>query len=119
MHQPGAVVTAADIERLVARDFAVDVHDEVWRILRTYGAESWHNEVARVRAAMLKVADGDVARLRAASETATQDYRDALVAAEYPNAWQRTPLTRDLPEAERREVYGSDKAQYDAWFHRP
>ena len=118
MSQPVAVVTAADVERLVARDFALAERANVWALLRSYGVESYEREVDRVRAALLRVADGRVGALREAVRVAKEDYRDALVMAEYPLFWKRTAETPELPEYERAELHAADRRQYEEWFHR-
>ena len=118
MSQPVASVTAADVERLVARDFAPAEQPTVWALLRSYGVESYEREVDRVRAALLRVADGRVGALEEAVRLAKEDYRDALVMAEYPLFWKRTAETPELREHERAELHAADRLVYDAWFRR-
>jgi hypothetical protein len=70
-------VTSADVERVVRRDFPADCVPEVLAILREYGTESWQREPHRVRLAV-KLAAGNIERLRFQIETAKGDYRDVL-----------------------------------------
>ena len=63
MNQPVASVTSADVQRLVSRDFAAFEHPAVWALLKSYGTESHESDVDRVRAAVLRVAEGQVGRL--------------------------------------------------------
>jgi hypothetical protein len=118
MRQPVASVTAADVERLVLRDFAPAEHTTVRALLGSYGVESYEREVDRVRAALLRVADGRVGPLEDAVRVAKQDYRDALVMAEYPLYWKRTAETPDLPQHERADIHEADRRRYDEWFRR-
>jgi hypothetical protein len=71
------------IEERVRTEFGDDF-DVAMGVLRTYGVTSYHAEVDRVRRAILTLAKGDLALLRRETELACTDYRDVLVAAEYP-----------------------------------
>ncbi len=84
MKQPKPSATAADVERIVRRDFGAEMASEVHTILLAFGAESWHRETDRVRLAALKLAGGDLSQLRGEIEAASIDYRDTLAAAESP-----------------------------------
>lgn len=117
--QPVPKVTPEDVERVVRRDFAVHDQTTVLAILGEYGTESWHREYARVQLAALKLADGDVEKLRKAITTAKRDYRDALAVAEYPAYSRRGFQTRKLPAEEYRRIVASDWQQYEAWLGRP
>lgn len=68
--QPTPTVTARDVDRVVARDFSPGSAPEVAAILAEYGMEDWHGEKDRVRLAVLKLAGGNIDRLRVAIETA-------------------------------------------------
>ena len=116
MPQRAPELSQADIDRLIARDFPPIDRARVTAALEEYGKESWHNEVIRVRAAILKMADGDLERLRVDLEVAKTDYRDVLAAAEYP-LYSRRPFD-DMPDAERERIIADDWAQYQEWLTR-
>lgn len=115
--QPVPEVTEDDLERIVRRDFPLEDLTSLMAILNEYGTDEWHREPTRVRLAALKMANGSVTRLRASIELAKSDYRDVLVAAEYPSyykiEWSRV---RELPAEELRRVIDSDWQQYEAWL---
>ena len=66
-------------------------------ILRRYGTEPHEREVDRVRAACVKLAEGDEAKLEYFVSVAKKDYRDVLFWADNP---QEAKL--DTPEKRRR-----------------
>jgi hypothetical protein len=82
-------------------------------MLREYGTEEWHREPTRVQLAALKVANGNVQRLRACIDSAK---RDALAAAEYPAYCKIGFRVRELPAEERRRIIDGDWQQYDEWL---
>lgn len=118
MAQPVPKVTEQDIQRLVDRDFPSRA-DEVHSILRQYGPQPWHNEALRVRAAILRLADGDLTRLESALETAKSDYRDALATAEYPEMFRAgfRDTSKFTPD-QLAEIEARDWQQYRDWFDR-
>ena len=82
-------------------------------ILATYGNEKHERETERVRLAILKISGSDLDRIRRNTTLAKQDYRDTLVAAEYPNQgrnWQvpNGPAKQKLIE--------KDRQQYEKWL---
>lgn len=110
--QPVPEYSETDLSRVVARDFEARRAAEVLRALEDYGAEAWHTEVLRVRMACLKLADGDVIRLRAALIAACEDFRDVLACAEYPR------YLRAHDAASKREAVAQDWEELQAWLHR-
>ena len=117
MDQPAPTVSAADIERLIARDFPAKDVAAVRSALAEYGRKDWHREPIRVQAAMLKIADGSLARLRTAVATADQDFRDVLCAAEYPRYLVEI-RPAETNEAKRHSVIADDWRQYREWFEK-
>ena len=111
-------VTAADVARIVRRDFSADEYDTVMATLSEYGTGKWEPELARVRLAALKLADGSLQKLRAAIELAKCDFRDALTAAEYPSHWKRMSQSPKLSTQELKQVINSDSQQYEEWLKR-
>lgn len=116
--QPIPQVTPDDVERVVRRDFPADEYTTVTAMLNEYGTEKWHRGPARVQLAALKVANGNVQKLRACIDSAKSDYRDALVAAEYPSYRKIGFRVRELPENERHRIIGEDWRQYEEWLKR-
>ena len=96
------------------RDYGEDLIEEVLTTLATYGDEAWHREPERVRLAALKLAAGDLERLRQTVTDAGLDYRDVLAAAEYPAYLRTNP--GDLGEEERVQIIEADWQQYQAWL---
>jgi hypothetical protein len=82
--------------------------------LRRYGTESYENEPARVRLAVLKISGGDLDRIRSNVATAKQDYRDILAYAEFPrqmgqDSWKLSP-------AQNRALVAADRREYEDWL---
>jgi len=109
-------VTAADIERVVRRDFPEAQVADVLAMLAEYGTEIWHKERERVRLAALKLANGDVGKLRSTIDRAKLDYRDVLAPAEYPKFMQEGMRFRRLRSRDREVIYTDDWQQYERWF---
>ncbi|HEV2431178.1 MAG TPA: hypothetical protein VGT43_06665 [Burkholderiales bacterium] len=112
MRQPAGTYTEADLERIIARDFAQDFIPAVKALLSRYGKESWQREVLRVQMACLKCANGDLEALERAVENACCDYRDVLGPAEYPTYYKAR-----TPEAKQKAIE-SDWKQLQAWLNR-
>jgi hypothetical protein len=116
--QPTAVVTDADVERITRRDFDPAQADEVLALLATYGTADWEREAPRVRAAILKLADGNIEHLRRELDVAKRDYRDVLLGAEYL-AYGALTLRHPHPTAEdAQRAIDADWSQYEAWLRR-
>ena len=78
--QPVPDVTPEDVERIVRRDFREEELPAATALLAGY-KKGTHGS-ARLQVAALKLANGSLEKLRMNLEL---DYRDILVAAEYPN----------------------------------
>lgn len=116
-NQPVPKVSDADVRRIVNRDFAEDQQRQATALLAQYGSEDWHREAARVRLAALKLAGGDLVRLRDQIELACRDYRDVLISAEYPEYHVRSMKGR-FGRGERAAALTSDWEQYSKWLQR-
>jgi hypothetical protein len=116
--QPTPTISSADIERIVARDFAAEFANEVLSILGEFGTEEWQKETNRVRIAALKLAAGSIERLRAAIETGKRDYRDLLALAEYPLYMRSVGPSEQLSPEERQRIIEADWQQYCDWLER-
>jgi len=109
-------VTAADIERVVRRDFAEGQVPNALAILAEYGPQAWHRESARVRLAALKLANGSLDGLRQAIDRAKLDYRDVLAPAEYPKYTQFGFRARRLRSRVQQQIFSDDWQQYERWL---
>ena len=116
--QPTPNVTSADVARIVSRDFPAGRADEVLAMVEEYGTERWHDEPHRVRLAVLKLAAGNIERLRREIEEAKRDYRDVLAPAEYPSYCRRVPGPGVVPPEEEQRIIDADWKQYQDWLTR-
>jgi hypothetical protein len=116
--QPAPIITSADVDRVVRRDFPADRVPEVLAMLEEYGRQTWQREPHRVRLAALKLAAGSIERLRDQIESAKCDYRDVLAPAEYPGYSKRMFRIRDLPQDEQQRIIDGDWKQYQDWLTR-
>ena len=98
-----SALTAADIERIISREFP-SAKLEVKGILESYGKQPWEHEPHRVRAAVLYLAKGKIEDVRSLVRAACSDYRDVLMWAEYPS----------YDEGER--ARDTDVERYRAWL---
>jgi len=117
MSQPVPKVSEADVERIVRRDFPEPEVPAVLAALAAYGTKAWHNEVPRVRLAILKLAAGRGDALARAVALADVDYRDVLAAAEYP-AYFRTISPVEPDTVKRKLAIDADWQEYRAWFEK-
>jgi hypothetical protein len=117
MSQSVPVVSDADVERIVRRDFAAEEVSEVLSTLAEYGKKSWHGEVVRVRLAILKMANGSLDRLQIWMAAADRDYRDALAAAEYPR-YMKSIGPNEKDAVKREQVIAKDSKEYREWIER-
>ena len=82
-------------------------------ILRQYGVERHERESERVWLAVLKISGNDLAQISRNTALAKQDFRDILVAAEYPNQARVGPM----PDSrEKRKLIEKDRLQYEKWL---
>jgi hypothetical protein len=107
------------IMQLVVRDYPAEVTDRVFSMLAEYGTKPHHVERTRVRAAALKLANGDLLELQRQLAVANSDYRDIIGAAEYPSQMKLgfVSMERLAPEKlqELREI---DWRDYSGWLGR-
>lgn len=120
MDQPVPNVSDDDVARVVRRDFPPADQPAALTLLQHYGTESWHREGPRVRLAILKLAAGNLEKLRATLRTAEADYRDVLAYAEYPRYF--TEVNPSSPAAAKAgppvAVIAPDWEQYRRWLER-
>jgi hypothetical protein len=117
MEQPIPEISDEDVLRLISREFPAHDYTAVRAILSEYGSKGWHSEVFRVRAAMLKYANGSVDALKVALFIADQDYRDILATAEYP-AFMKAAREAQFDSDCESSTIKRDADQYNAWLKR-
>lgn len=118
MEQPTPIVSQADVERIVRRDYPQDKYANIISVLDGYGVSEWHRETNRVRLAVLKLANGNIQDLRRFIEWAKSDYRDVLSPAEYPLASKKWSKMRNMSKDEVEAIYKKDWEQYQQWLNR-
>jgi len=114
--QPTPSVTAADVERVVRRDYPLEQLGSVLAMLNEYGAEEWQSEPDRVRLAVLKLANRNLQQVRYWLEQAKRDYRDVLGPAEYPLYMKKWGRMDRMSEEEQKRIIHSDWVQYESWL---
>ncbi len=87
--------------------------NEVIVVLNEYGKEKHEQEPDRVRLAILKISDNEIESIKQNTMFAKQDFRDTLVAAEYPNQSKKWSLS-DGPK--KQKLIKKDKLQYEEWL---
>jgi hypothetical protein len=109
---PIRAVTQADVERLVRREFSPADAEQALTILGEYT----DRETQRVRAAAIKLSDGDLTHLRQAVSVAQVDWRDVLAPAEFPS--QCGNRFDQSTEPEKEAIRRRDWDVYWRWFVR-
>jgi hypothetical protein len=74
-------------------------------------------EPDRVKLGVLKVADGNIERIRSLIRLAADDWRDLLCEAEYPLSSKRWGLKDKAPE-KYDQLLAKEQAEYEAWLQR-
>jgi hypothetical protein len=115
--QPVPRVTDKDVKRVALRDFGESQFSEVIAILDEFGKQEWNHPSARVRLAILKLADGDLNKLMENTAVAIKDFRDVLAAAEYPG-YSRKIAFNEVDKDYKHAVIGDDWKQYRQWLER-
>jgi hypothetical protein len=112
--QPTPSVTDDDVVRVLQRDYAAAEVDGILRLIAAVEVR----EKPRVVLACLKIANGDLARLRGELENAEGYYREILSEAEYPLATKRWSRIQSLSDDEVCAIYEKDWRQYSEWLNR-
>lgn len=100
--------------RIVRRDYPADAEAGILELIATVDVR----EKPRVVLACLKIANGNLDRLRGELAAASGYYREILSEAEYPLATKRWSRIESLPESEVRAIYDKDWRQYSEWLAR-
>lgn len=107
------------VKQLVIRDYPAEVTDRVFSMLAEYGTKPHHVERTRVRAAALRLANGDLLELHRQLAVANSDFRDIIGAAEYPSQMKLGfgGMER-LAAEELHELREIDWRDYSEWLER-
>jgi hypothetical protein len=112
--QPTPTVDEKDVERVLRRDYPPNLVDEILALIATVEVR----EKPRVVLGCLKIAAGNVDKLRRELADASGYYREILGEAEYPLATKRWFRIDTLSDDEVRAIYDKDWQQYSAWLKR-
>ncbi len=82
-------------------------------ILNEYGKEKHEQEPDRVRLAILKIADKTIDSIKQTTAVAKQDFRDTLMAAEYPRQSEKWAMP-DGPQ--KQKLISKDRLAYEKWL---
>jgi hypothetical protein len=104
-----------DVLRVVARDFPGDQSFEALKLLGGCATGEDEGIRDRIQAAALKLAGGDIERLRQLIEISKSDFRDVIAPAEYPR-YLNTHNPSGLSALEQQEIFDADWAEYHAWL---
>ena len=88
---------------------------EIEARLQSYGTESFHREIPRVRLAVLYLTSQEPSRFADNLELARTDYRDLLCAAEHPHSSRQWGLKERDPD-KFRKLEAKERAEYLAWI---
>jgi len=89
--------------------------EQASRILSSYGQESFHREVERVRLGILKLSGADLSAIERWTQLACHDFRDLLIEAEYRLSFGKDRLKATNPE-KYEALEKKEREQYDAWI---
>lgn len=108
--------TTEDVLRIIRRDFAPEVHDDVRELLNQY---SGPDSAQRVQLAILKLSNGNLDAVRKHLAIAQSDFRDVIAPAEYPDFWKIGFVGVDrLTANEVKALKQRDRRQYQKWLTR-
>ena len=117
--QPIPSATWDDVARIVRSDYPVNKIADVCSILKEYEKEarSESEPSPRVMLAALKLAHGNIERLKLHLKAAVLDHRDVLMAAQYPEYVKEGFRVQELPSQRRKtQIIVTDWQQYKKWL---
>lgn len=117
MKQPVPEVSRNDVERIVDRDFSADQAEMVKTILGEYTEEN-PKRPYRVQLAVLKLAEGNIEKVRSNIESAKRDFRDVIACAEYPEYFATIDPGQEYSVEKKNRIIESDWKQYIDWLNR-
>lgn len=117
MEQPIANITKNDIQLIILHDYPKHLKKDILELLRKYKGNSLEGSY-RVWASILKLAGGDIEKLKNNVKTAINDYRDIIAKGEYPLYSQKVGFdSDDFAEAELKKTINADLQQYQNWLN--
>jgi hypothetical protein len=120
MKTSSSFTLSEDLERKISGLWSsAEDRDKVREALRAYA--QWAHGSERVPFAILKLCRGDVARVLSMVGEARLDYRDILMAAEYPDQGDALlasmrPGATEADRAHFEEMKTRDRQQYEDWL---
>jgi hypothetical protein len=84
-------------------------------ILEAYGREEFHREVERVHLGILRLSGTNLEMIEQHTNLACSDFRDLLIAAEYPLTFSKNALKEKDP-AKYAKLEQKEREQYDQWL---
>lgn len=120
VRQPIPNVSEDDVRRILQRDFPPEQIDPAMSVLREYGLKKYEGEHARVCLAALKLANGNLEKLKREIDAAKQDFRDIIAAAEYPRYFRAASMVsaNGTSRREKERIIAEDWQQYECWLRR-
>jgi hypothetical protein len=113
--QKAARPSRSDVLRVASRDFLGEQTFEALRLLGSCATGEDEGVRDRVHAAVLKLARGNIERLREMTEIAKADPRDVIAPAEYPRYLDaNNPSGHSGPE--QQAIFDADWAEYHTWL---
>ncbi|MCB1023163.1 MAG: hypothetical protein KDB79_02150 [Acidobacteria bacterium] len=103
------------VVRKIKQEFPDDDQDEILKVLDQYGVESYEQERERVQVAIIKLAEGNLEKLKTEVSGAKGDFRDTLGAAEYPEQ-SRKATWRMKDKEKANKIVESDRKKYLEWL---
>lgn len=117
-HAPAAEISDELLRKLIRREFPkIFTRLKVKWLLNSISSDSKAGK-NRLSAAVLKLAQGDIAKLKLLVERCNYDFRDVVSEAEYP-IYSSYGGFGKVPEDKIKEVYAADWNQYSDWINKP
>jgi hypothetical protein len=113
MPQYVPTVSDQDVERIVRRDYPVELHAVIHRMIQCVDVR----EKPRVILACLKNASGDVEKLKGELVNAEGYWREIISEAEYPNYTKKMFRMDRLSAEEQERIIERDRNQYLNWLN--
>ncbi len=111
--QPVPEVTMDDVDRILERDFSADDGKALRAMIEVIRLR----EKTRTVLACLRNSGGDLSRAEKELRRASEDWREVIVDAEYPNYSKKTLHIDDVSPEERQKIYELDWEQYSTWLY--
>jgi hypothetical protein len=92
-----------------------ELRQKVVGILEAYGREEFHLEVERVHLGILRLSGSNLEMIMQHTGLACSDFRDLLIAAEYPLTFGKNALKEKDP-AKYAKLEQKERGQYDQWL---